>query len=127
MPFRVLYELRVVDRFRPQRWRGSAPYHWVLDAAGAAVIAAEREVDVATLTWRRDRPLALQASTSLAHRGRDQRLLHRAHPRGTRPSGPAARGLVAGVAVRGGVGRRGWHVSRATRTPRWWPREVPTS
>ena len=65
---RVLYKLRVVDRFRPQRWRGSAPYHWVLDAAGAAVIAAEREVDVATLTWRRDRSLARQASASLDHR-----------------------------------------------------------
>jgi hypothetical protein len=47
----ALYQLRVVDRFRPQQWPGSAPYHWVLDQAGAAVIAAERGIEAKALPW----------------------------------------------------------------------------
>ncbi len=66
----VLYELRVVDRFRP--FRGpelpSQPYHWVLDEAGAAVVAAEREEDPKTLRWRRERGLALATTATLRHR-----------------------------------------------------------
>jgi len=40
----VLYELRVVDRFRP--FRGpelpSQPYHWVLDEVSRSLIASRR-------------------------------------------------------------------------------------
>jgi hypothetical protein len=64
----ALYELRVVDRFRPHQYPGSAPYHWVLDQAGAAVIAAERGVDVKELLWRHERAMALQDSLGLRHR-----------------------------------------------------------
>lgn len=64
----ALYELRVVDRFRPHRWPGSAPYHWVLDHGGAAVIAAERGVDVQDLPWRHERAMALRDSITLRHR-----------------------------------------------------------
>src|SRR5438105_7057155 len=64
----ALYELRVVDRFRPHQWPGSAPYHWVLDQAGAAVIAAERGVDVKELPWRHERAMALADSLTLRHR-----------------------------------------------------------
>lgn len=64
----ALYELRVVDRFRPHQWPGSAPYHWELDQAGAAVIAAERGVDVKELFWRHERAMALQDSITLSHR-----------------------------------------------------------
>src|SRR6266540_4980567 len=38
-----LYAMRLLDRFRPP-WRhgeGSTPYHWVLDEAGAHVIAEQ--------------------------------------------------------------------------------------
>ncbi|MGH9005196.1 MAG: replication-relaxation family protein, partial [Acidimicrobiia bacterium] len=38
----ILHRLGVVDRFRPHRRHGSAPYHYVLGPAGAAVLAAER-------------------------------------------------------------------------------------
>ncbi len=38
---RQLYLLRAVDRFRPLKAAGSAPFHWVLDQAGAAVLAAD--------------------------------------------------------------------------------------
>ena len=66
----VLYELRVVDRFRPFRGPNlpAQPYHWVLDEAGAAVIAAEREVDRRDLRWRRERELALGTRATLRHR-----------------------------------------------------------
>jgi hypothetical protein len=64
----VLYALRVVDRFRPHSGSRSMPFHWVLDEAGAAVIAAELGVEVKSLPWRRERSLALATSLSLRHR-----------------------------------------------------------
>ncbi len=64
----MLYRLRVLDRFRPFRRVGTAPNHWVLDAVGAMVVAAERGVEVEELHWRRDRALGLADSTQLAHR-----------------------------------------------------------
>lgn len=67
-PTPPLYQLRVVDRFRPHQWPGSAPYHWVLDHAGAAVIAAERGVEVKDLPWSHERAMALQDSIALKHR-----------------------------------------------------------
>src|SRR5487761_1932514 len=38
----VLYGLRVLDRFRHFRAVGSDPYHYVLDAIGVEVVAADR-------------------------------------------------------------------------------------
>jgi hypothetical protein len=64
----MLYRLRVLDRFRPFRRVGTAPNHWVLDAVGAMVVAAERGVEVEDLHWRRDRALGLAGSAQLAHR-----------------------------------------------------------
>ena len=58
----------MVDRFRPHQWPGSAPSHWVLDQAGAAVVAADRGVDVKDLPWRHERAMALQDSSTLRHR-----------------------------------------------------------
>ena len=61
-----LARLQVVDRFRPltQVGAGSAPYHYVLGQAGAAVLAAEQGIDPAALGYRRDQALAV------AHTGR---------------------------------------------------------
>jgi len=64
----TLYRLRVLDRFRPFRRAGTAPNHWVLDAIGAMVVAAERGVETDELHWRRDRALGLAGSSQLAHR-----------------------------------------------------------
>src|ERR1700760_4220732 len=36
----VLYNLRLVDRFRPRLDVGSAPHHWVLDHAGWIVTSS---------------------------------------------------------------------------------------
>ena len=62
-----LYGLRVLDRFRPFATTGSAPFHWVLDEAGAHLLAAEAGVEVTALPWRRDKALALATSQRLAH------------------------------------------------------------
>jgi Replication-relaxation len=65
-----LRTLRVLDRFRPpwQRGAGSPPYHWVLDAAGAHVVAASRGIDRAALGWSRQPVDAIAGSATLAHR-----------------------------------------------------------
>ena len=63
----ALYQLRAIDRFRPLAPAGSAPLHWVLDEAGAAVLAAEDGITVAEFGYRRDRALAIALSPQLAH------------------------------------------------------------
>jgi hypothetical protein len=49
----------VLDRFRPRRDTGSAPYHYVLGPLGAAVLAAEQGIGVADLGYRRATTLAI--------------------------------------------------------------------
>ena len=63
----TLYRHRAIDRFRPLAPAGSAPLHWVLDEAGAAVLAAEDGITAAELGYRRDRALAIALSAELAH------------------------------------------------------------
>jgi hypothetical protein len=56
---RTLATLGVLDRFRPRRDTGSAPYHYVLGPLGAAVLAAEQGIGVAGLGYRRATSLAI--------------------------------------------------------------------
>jgi hypothetical protein len=63
----VLFQYRAVDRFRPLARSGSAPLHWVLDDAGATVLAAEDAITPAALGYRRDRATAIALSPRLAH------------------------------------------------------------
>jgi hypothetical protein len=63
----TLYQHRAVDRFRPLAAAGSSPMHFVLDEAGAAVLAAEDGITTAQLGYRRDRALAIALSPRLAH------------------------------------------------------------
>src|SRR5829696_5803066 len=49
-----LHEWGVVDRFAPFVGVGPAPRHYVLGAAGAAVLAAEEGITAAALGYRRD-------------------------------------------------------------------------
>lgn len=62
-----LHRLRILDRFRPLVPNGSAPHHWILDTVGAAIVAAERGIDVAELGWRRDRAARVATSPQLGH------------------------------------------------------------
>ena len=63
----LLVRLGVLDRFRPFRLTGSAPFHYVLGETGAQVLAAERGVTVSELGYNRARTLALAHSEHLAH------------------------------------------------------------
>jgi hypothetical protein len=56
---RTLTRLEVLDRFRPRRDTGSAPYHYVLGPLGAATLAAEQDLTVADLGYRRATTLAI--------------------------------------------------------------------
>lgn len=64
-----LHQQRVLDRFRPpwQRGQGSTPYHWVLDEAGAYLVANELGIDRSDLHWRHADALAIAGSTKLVH------------------------------------------------------------
>ena len=64
----TLYKLRLLDRFQPLDHRyASLPYHYVLDALGAVVVAAERGEDPDTSRWRPDKALAIEKSQRLRH------------------------------------------------------------
>jgi hypothetical protein len=63
----ALYQLRAIDRFRPLTPLGSAPLHFVLDEAGAYLLAAEDGITTGELGYRRDRALAIALSVQLAH------------------------------------------------------------
>jgi Replication-relaxation len=64
-----LRELRVLASFRPAQHagQGSAQNHWVLDEAGALVVAAELGLERAELRWRAQTALAIASSSKLAH------------------------------------------------------------
>jgi hypothetical protein len=63
----TLHRIAALDRFRPLRTTGSAPFHYVLGPAGAAVLAAERGIDIRDLGYRRDKTLAIAHNQRLAH------------------------------------------------------------
>jgi hypothetical protein len=62
-----LHRLRLLDRFRPYRSAGSAPFHYVLGSAGAAVLAAERGVEVAELGYQPQAALRWTMNQRLGH------------------------------------------------------------
>ena len=64
-----LTDTGVLARFRPytRHGEGSAPYHYLLGPAGAAVLAAEQNTTISRLGYRADKALALAHSQRLAH------------------------------------------------------------
>jgi hypothetical protein len=64
-----LYELRVLERFRPgpRAGEGSHPYHWTLDEAGALIVADWKGLDRSELRYTRDDGLRLAGSRNLTH------------------------------------------------------------
>ncbi|TDE22815.1 replication-relaxation family protein [Actinomadura sp. 6K520] len=63
----TLWRLRAVERFRPAVSAGSAPLHYVLGPAGAAILADRRDMSTAEFGYRPDHALALATSAKLAH------------------------------------------------------------
>jgi hypothetical protein len=64
---RELYTWGVVDRFQPFVTVGTAPMHYVLAPAGAAVLAAEDGLDIKKMGYRHDRVFGVAHSLWLAH------------------------------------------------------------
>ena len=62
-----LWRMRAVDRAQPFTASGSAPMHYVLGDAGAAVLAARNGIAPAQSGYRRDQALAVLSSARLAH------------------------------------------------------------
>jgi Replication-relaxation len=63
----TLYQYRTVDRFQPLAPAGSCPLHFILDEAGAMLLAAEDGITTADLGYRRDRAIAIALSPQLTH------------------------------------------------------------
>ena len=65
-----LYQLRLVERFRPPHAGREAEYHYVLDRLGALVVAVMALPDLdreAKVRWRTDQALSIATSQRLAH------------------------------------------------------------
>jgi Replication-relaxation len=62
-----LYRWRMIDRFQPLIAKGLAPMHYVLDIAGATVLADEDGLDPAKIGYQRDRAKGIAHSLRLAH------------------------------------------------------------
>src|SRR5262249_6795359 len=64
-----LHHMGVLERFRPNQpiGAGAAPYHYVLGASGAAVLASEEGIDFAAFGYRRDRALGIAHNQRLTH------------------------------------------------------------
>jgi hypothetical protein len=64
---RLLYRWGVVHRFQPHRQLGSHPMHYVLDTAGAHILAHELGVEPKALGYDRDAEVSRAYSLQLAH------------------------------------------------------------
>ncbi|MGW3626191.1 replication-relaxation family protein [Streptomyces sp. NPDC000880] len=64
---RTLHEHAVLDSFRPLTASGSAPEHYTLGPAGAALLAAHAGLDLAALGWRPTHVGRIAYSPSLGH------------------------------------------------------------
>ncbi|MEV7395011.1 replication-relaxation family protein [Streptomyces sp. NPDC091215] len=62
-----LYQWRLIDRFQPFVTYGTAPMHYVLDLAGAIMLAREDGLDLRDLDYRHDRATGIAYSLHLAH------------------------------------------------------------
>lgn len=65
----LLYRLRVLDHFRPSvpMGEGTAPYHWILDEAGALIVADHLNIERAKLGWQHHIAAGVATSQKLAH------------------------------------------------------------
>ncbi|MFI9389223.1 replication-relaxation family protein, partial [Kutzneria sp. NPDC052558] len=64
---RELFQWRMIDRFQPFVTVGSAPMHYVLDIAGAHLLAHEDGLDPQELRYRHEVSIGIAHSLRLAH------------------------------------------------------------
>ena len=102
----VLYQYRAVDRFRPLAPSGSSPLHFILDEAGAMLLAAEDGITPVELGYRRDRSMAIALSPRLAHDTGANGIFTGASRRRPRQRRPGRAGVLVGrAALRRRLGR----------------------
>jgi Replication-relaxation len=63
----ILHRLGALERFRPRRDLGTAPYHYVLGPAGARVLAARHGLNPSSVRYRRDDALGVAHWQQLDH------------------------------------------------------------
>ncbi|WP_107645007.1 replication-relaxation family protein, partial [Streptomyces sp. Ru87] len=64
---RTLHQAGVLDSFRPLTQTGSAPEHYTLGPAGAALLAAHADCDLTDLGWRPSHTGRIAYSPALGH------------------------------------------------------------
>lgn len=62
-----LHKWGVLHRFQPHRDRGTHPMHYVLDTAGAILLAHEHGLEPSQLSYKREREIGRAYSLQLAH------------------------------------------------------------
>lgn len=62
-----LHKWGVLHRFQPHRDRGTYPMHYVLDTAGATLLAHENGIEPSSLGYKREREIGRAYSLQLAH------------------------------------------------------------
>jgi hypothetical protein len=62
-----LFQLGILNRFRPPRRPGSWPWHYLLDHLGAELVSGARAIDAGKLYFRKNRPLDLLKSQRRRH------------------------------------------------------------
>jgi hypothetical protein len=64
---RTLDQLGFIRHFQPARSHGSAPFHFVLDEAGAFLVAVRLDVDVKEIGYRPEDAVRIARSQTLGH------------------------------------------------------------
>lgn len=82
-------DLRVLDRFRPRLAIGTAPEHYVLGPAGAAWLAAGKDMSIKEFGYHRSRAHQIAVSSQLGHAvGTNELFVRLAAASRTDPNGP---------------------------------------
>lgn len=63
----LLEQLGFVRHFQPAFWHGSAPYHFVLDEAGAVLVAVRFDTNLKDLGWKPDDAIRIARSQTRDH------------------------------------------------------------
>jgi hypothetical protein len=94
----ALYELRVLDRFRPtkRRGEGTLPYHWVLDEAGALIVADHKGIHRSQLNYSHADAVRLATSRNLTHHVEGNELFTRLAVESSRAGGRSPSGTASG-------------------------------
>ena len=81
-----------------ERGQGSAPFHWLLDEAGAHVVAEALGLERSELRWRHQAAIAIASSSKLAHQLEVNEFFTRLAEEAARPAAGSPPGGASGAA-----------------------------